>query len=45
MIPTEPNQIKSAKDLSDGLVGKEDAENNMPIDKTWLMKNRKGSRL
>ena len=45
MIPTEPNQIKSAKDFSDGLVGKEDAENNVPIDKTWLMKNKKGSRL
>jgi len=45
MIPTELNQIKSAKDLSNGLVGKEDTGNNVPIDKTWLTKNKKEPRL
>ena len=45
MIPTELNQIKSAKDLSNGLVGKEDTGNTVPIDKTWLTKNKKEPRL
>ena len=45
MIPTEPDQIRSDSDFPNGLVGKGDAENNVPIDKTWLMKNKKESRL
>ena len=45
MNPTKPNQIKSAKDLSDGLVLKEDIKNKVLIDKTSIIGNKKASRL
>jgi hypothetical protein len=45
MNPTKPNQIKSAKDLSDGLVLKEDIKNKVPIDKTSITNRKKASRL
>jgi cell division protein FtsL len=45
MNPTKPNQIKSAKDLSDGLVLKEDIKNKVPIDKTSITNRKKASPL
>ena len=45
MNPTKPNQIKSAKDLSNGLVFKEDIKNKVLMDKTLIMNKKKASRL
>jgi cell division protein FtsL len=45
MNPTKPNQIKSAKDLSNGLVLKEDIKNKVLLDKTSIMNRKKASRL
>ena len=43
--PTDPRQIKSTKDLADGLVIKEDVKKNLIIDKAGFDKNEKASRL
>jgi cell division protein FtsL len=43
--PTDPEQIKSTKDLADGLVLKEGVKNKLIIDKAGFARNKKASRL
>jgi cell division protein FtsL len=43
--PTDPKQLKSAKDLADGLFHKKNIKNKLIIDKIWSPENKKASRL
>jgi cell division protein FtsL len=45
MNPTKPNQIKSAKDLSDGFILSEDVKNKVLTEKPSIMNRKKASRL
>jgi cell division protein FtsL len=45
MNPTKPNQIKSAKDLSDGFILNEDVKNKVLTEKPSIMNRKKASRL